>query len=172
MAIPTNTQSEVSELMRKLRAVSDNAKKKSQTVFKEAAGPLVSAIRARAPMSEKAHSRYSTPKASGRIRAPHGQGRIVATYNPGNLARSFKTLTFRQSAAVFVGAKLAKNNNTGLFSGARTDGYYAHWMEYGAPGAGIPAQPFVRPAVDASGGLVLRFAAELLKREILKSPLK
>jgi len=172
MPLPTTIQGEVNELMRKLRAVSDNAKKKSQTVFKESAGLLISAIKGRAPISEKAHSRYSTPKASGRIRAPHGQGRIVATYNPGNLGRSFRTLIFRQSAAVFVGAKLAKENYTGLFSGGRTDGYYAHWMEYGAPGAGIPAQPFVRPAVDAAGGITLRFAAELLKREILKSPLK
>ena len=172
MPQPTNIQGEVSELMRKLRAVSNNAKKASQGVFKEAAGTLIAAIKARAPISEKAHSRYDTPKASGRIRAPRGQGRIVATYNPGNLARSFRTLTFRQSAAVFVGAKLEKGNSTGLFSGARTDGYYAHWMEYGAPGAGVPAQPFVRPAVDAAGGITLRFAAELLKREILKSPLK
>jgi len=172
MPLPTNIQGEVNELVRKLRAVSDNAKKQSQTVFKEAAGPLVAAIKARAPMSEKAHSRYSTPKASGKIRAPRGQGRIVATYNPGNLQRSFRTLTFRQSAAVFIGAKLEKGNARGTFSGSRTDGYYAHWMEYGAPGAGIPAQPFVRPAVDAAGGITLRFAAELLKREIEKSPLK
>ena len=116
MPLPTNIQGEVNELMRKLRAVSDNAKKKSQGIFKESAGPLLAAIKARAPMSEKAHHRYNTPKASGKIRAPQGAGRIVATYQPGNLQRSFRTLTFRQSAAVFIGAKLEKGNSSGNFS--------------------------------------------------------
>lgn len=160
------TQRELTHLIKQLRKVSDTAKKQSQKAFKEAAGPLVSAIQARAPQSEKAHHRYNTSKLSKSIRAPKGMGNIVATYQPGNLGRSFKTLTFRRSAAVFVGAKLAKGNNKGTFAGARTDGYYAHWMEYGAPGQNVPASPFVRPAVDAAGDLVLRIATDILKREI------
>lgn len=160
------TQRELNLLIKQLRKVSDTAKKQSQKAFKEAAGPLVSAIQARAPQSEKAHHRYNTSKLSKSIRAPKGMGNIVATYQPGNLGRSFKTLTFRRSAAVFVGAKLAKGNNKGTFAGARTDGYYAHWMEYGAPGQNVPASPFVRPAVDAAGDLVLRIATDILKREI------
>ena len=160
------TQRELNHLIKQLRKVSDTAKKQSQKAFKEAAGPLVSAIQARAPQSEKAHHRYNTSKLSKSIRAPKGMGNIVATYQPGNLARSFKTMTFRSSAAVFVGAKLAKGNNKGTFAGARTDGYYAHWVEYGAPAQNVPASPFVRPAVDAAGDLVLRIASDILKREI------
>jgi HK97 gp10 family phage protein len=160
------TQRELTHLIKQLRKVSDTAKKQSQKAFKEAAGPLVSAIKARAPQSEKSHHRYNTSKLSKSIRAPKGMGNIVATYQPGNLGRSFKTLTFRRSAAVFVGAKLAKGNNKGTFAGARTDGYYAHWVEYGAPGQNVPASPFVRPAVDAAGDLVLRIATDILKREI------
>lgn len=160
------TQRELTHLIKQLRKVSDTAKKQSQKAFKEAAGPLVSAIQARAPQSEKAHHRYNTSKLSKSIRAPKGMGNIVATYQPGNLGRSFKTLTFRRSAAVFVGAKLAKGNNKGTFAGARTDGYYAHWVEYGAPGQNVAASPFVRPAVDAAGDLVLRIATDILKREI------
>lgn len=160
------TQRELNHLIKQLHKVSDTAKKQSQKAFKEAAGPLVSAIQARAPQSEKAHHRYNTSKLSKSIRAPKGMGNIVATYQPGNLGRSFKTLTFRRSAAVFVGAKLAKGNNKGTFAGARTDGYYAHWVEYGAPSQNVPASPFVRPAVDAAGDLVLRIASDLLKREI------
>ena len=160
------TQRELNHLIKQLRKVSDTAKKQSQKAFKDAAGPLVAAIKARAPQSEKAHHRYKTSKLSKSIRAPKGQGNIVATYQPGNLQRSFKTLTFRQSAAVFVGAKLAKGNNNGTFAGARTDGYYAHWVEFGAPGQNIAASPFVRPAVDAAGDLVLRIASELLKKDI------
>lgn len=162
------TQAEINNLIRQLRKVSDTAKKQSQAAFKEAAGPLISAIQSRAPQSEKAHHRYSTSKLSGKIRAPKGMGNIVATYQPGNLKRSFKTLTFRNSAAVFIGPKLGKGNNKGVFAGGRTDGYYAHWVEYGAPAQSVPAQPFVRPAVDAAGGLTLRIASELLKREIEK----
>lgn len=160
------TQRELNHLLKQLRKVSDTAKKQSQKAFKEAAGPLVSAIQARAPQSEKAHYRYNTSKLSKSIKAPKGMGNIVATYQPGNLARSFKTMTFRKSAAVFVGAKLAKGNNKGTFAGARTDGYYAHLVEFGAPGQNVAASPFVRPAVDAAGDLVLRIASDILKREI------
>lgn len=162
------TQREINDLIKALRKVSETAKKQSQNAFREAAGPLISAIKARAPQSEKAHSRYSTSKLSGKVRAPKGGGNIVATYQPGNLQRSFKTLTFRKSAAVFVGPNLAKSNKKGVFAGARTDAYYAHWVEFGAPAQNIPATPFVRPAVDAAGDLTLRLASELLKREIQK----
>lgn len=160
------TQQEINDLIRALRKVSETAKKSSQKAFKEAAGPLISAIKARAPQSEKAHHRYSTSKISGKIKAPKGSGNIVATYRPGNLQRSFKTLTFRSSAAVFIGPKLAKGNNKGTFAGAKTDGYYAHWVEFGAPGQNIAPSPFVRPAVDAAGEITLKIAVELLKREI------
>lgn len=157
-------QREINDLIRKLQGLSKEVKKDSQDAFQEAAGPLVSAIKARAPQSEKPHYRYGTAKIAGGIRAPKGSGQIVATYMPGNLQRSFKTLKFRRSAAVFIGPNLAKGNKTGLFAGARTDAYYAHMVEFGT--ATTPPQPFVRPAVAAAGGITLRLATELLKRKI------
>lgn len=159
---------ELALLKKKLAAVSANAKKSSQGAFRQAAPILISAIQGRAPQSDAPHHRYDTPKLSSQLRAPNGLGKIVATYMPGNLRRSFKTLVFRKSAAVFVGPVLDKRGGGGTFSGARTDGYYAHWVEYGAPEAGIAPQPFVRPAVAAAGGTTLRLATEILKREIEK----
>lgn len=167
MPATSDIQQEVNALILKLRKVSDNAKARSQSAFKEAAGPLVSAIQGRAPVSEEQHYRYSTAKLSGKIRAPKGAGNIVATYQPGNVQRSFRVLTFRRSAAVFIGPKAHKSDTGGLFAGKRVDPYYAHFVEFGTKN--IPATPFVRPAVAAAGPQVLRFAAELLKREILKT---
>jgi len=160
---------ELEVLLRKILAISNNAKKESQAAFGQAAPILISAIQARADQSDKPHFRYNTPKVATKLRAPNGMGVVVAKYMPGNLKRSFKTLIFRKSAAVFVGPKLDKSGSGGTFSGNKTDGYYAHWMEYGAPEAGIEPRPFVRPAVAAAGPQVLRFAAELLKRIIEKN---
>lgn len=133
--------------------MSVTAKRDSQQAFKQAAPVLISAIQGRAPESEAPHSRYSG-------------GKIVATYYPGNMRRAFRTLIFRRSAAVFVGAKLDKSGSGGEFKGNRADAYYAHFIEFGAPAAGLPPRPFVKPAVDAAGGLTLRLATEFLKRKI------
>lgn len=171
MAINANQETlrEIAELRKKLYAISDNAKKQSQTAFRKAAPILIDAIQSRAPQSDAPHSRYDTPKIAGHLRAPNGMGQIVATYTPGNLKRSFKTLVFRKSAAVYVGPKVDKRGSGGTFTGTRTDGYYAHWMEYGAPEANIPPRPFVRPAVDAAGEPTLRLATQYLKKEIEKA---
>lgn len=170
--IDIQLEREIEQLKKKLSAISVTAKKDSQKAFKEAAPILIAAIQSRAPESEEPHYRYKTPKILGRLRAPNGLGRIIATYMPGNLKRSFKTLVFRKSAAVFVGPKLDKKGGGGTFTGNRVDGFYAHWMEYGAPEAGIPPQPFVRPAADAAGGQTLKFAVELLKRAIERTAKK
>jgi len=146
-------QHEIDDLLRKLRKVSTTAKKESQQAFREVSPILISAIQARAPESEKRHYRYKG-------------GHIAATYYPGNLRRSFRTLTFRRSAAVFVGPRLDKAGSGGEFRGSRADAYYAHWVEFGAPAAGIPARPFVKPAAEAAGPVVLRLATETLKRKI------
>lgn len=153
MIAQPHIQAEVDALVRRLRRVSTTAKRESQRAFKEAAPVLISAIQGRAPQSDEPHSRYSG-------------GRIVATYYPGNLRRAFRTLVFRRSAAVFVGPKLDKGGSGGDFKGNRTDAYYAHFQEFGAPASGLPPRPFVKPAVDAAGGLTLRLATEFLKRKI------
>lgn len=159
--IDIQLQKEIEALKRKLQRVGERPRAQSNRAFKEAARILISAIQGRAPESDKVHWRYET-----------GGGAIVAEYHPGNLKRSFKALVFRQSEAVFVGPKLDKGKKGGIYKGAKVDGFYAHWMEFGAPEAGIPPRPFVRPAVDAAGKTTLKFAAELLKREIQKGDYK
>ena len=159
-------QAEMNTLIRRLREVSNDAKRESQQAFKEAAPLLISAIEARAPQSDAPHYRYSTPKATKALRAPKGFGRIAATYMPGNLKRSFRALTFRRSAAVFVGPKAFKGNPQGIFSGRRVDPYYAHMVEFGTEKQ--KAQPFVKPAAESAGPTVLAIATRLLKRQIEK----
>jgi len=144
-------QKEIDDLVRKLNAVANNTKKESQAAFRIAAKPLVSAIKANAPESDSEHYRYKG-------------GKIVATYKPGNLRRSIKTLQFRRSAAVFVGPKLDKSGSGGMFAGNKTDGYYAHWVEYGTMSQ-MP-QPFVRPAVQTAGPAALSIAVKELKNSI------
>jgi HK97 gp10 family phage protein len=168
IGIDSETRRELDLLRAKLKKIPDTAKKQAQTAFKQAAPILISAIQGRAPQSEAPHYRYSTPKLTNKLRAPNGSGRIVATYMPGNLKRSFKAFAFRRSASIYVGAKLDKSGSKGVFSGGRTDGYYAHWMEFGAPEIGLSPQPFIRPAVAAAGPQTIKFAAELLKRAIEK----
>lgn len=151
MAIALKIQDEIDDLVRKIYAISNNAKKESQAAFRIAAKPLIAEIQARAPVSNEEHDRYLG-------------GKVVATYKPGNLRRSIKALTFRRSSAVFVGPKLNKGGSTGTFSGNRTDGYYAHWLEYGTINQ-MP-QPFFRPAVQTAGPAALSIAAKEIKNSI------
>lgn len=141
----SSLQREIDVLIKRLYAVSDKGKRESQAIFKVAAKPLIAAIKARAPVSDGPHSRYK-------------DGSIVATYKPGNLRRSIRSLTFRRSAAVFVGPKLDKTGSGGV------DGYYAAWVEFGTESQS--PQPFVRPAVAETGSAVLGIAARALKKQI------
>lgn len=154
----TALQAELNTLIRKLDGLSETTKRDRDSILTEAAGPLRSAIAGRAPMSDKAHSRYSTPKISGKIRAPKGSGVIKATYQPGNLKKSVQTLRFRRSKAVFIGPKVRRS------AGQTPDGYYAHMVNFGTTQQ--PAQRFVEAGVAAAGDVSLRLATELMKRKI------
>lgn len=154
-------QSELNIVIRALQGLSPAAQKHSKLILTEAAMPLVSAIRGRAPVSDKPHKRYKS--SGGAKRAPKGAGKVVATYYPGNLKRSFNVLRFRKSKAVFVGPRVS--GTTGDFRGRRADGYYAHMVEFGTKHA--DETPFVEPAVNAVGYTVLRIAVTLFRREIL-----
>lgn len=163
MALETNLnaplQAELNTLIRKLDGLVDTARRNRDRVLMEAAGPLKSAIAGRAPQSDKAHKRYSTPKISGKLRAPKGSGVVAATYAPGNLRKSVQTLRFRRSKAVFIGPRVQR-------SGGKTpDGYYAHMVNFGT--VSQAPQRFVEAGVAAAGDTSLRLATELLKREIL-----
>ena len=153
MAIALKIQDEIDDLVRKIYAISNNAKKESQAAFRIAAKPLIAEIQARAPVSNEEHDRYLG-------------GKVVATYKPGNLKRSIKTLTFRRSSAVFVGPRLNKGGSTGTFSGNRTDGYYAHLMEFEYGLGGKRPQPFIRPGAAAAGPAALKIAVREIKSSI------
>lgn len=155
MAINNAVIQEMNQAILKLNRLAENARKKVQADLSAASAILVSAIKERAPISDKPHKRYSTAKVARNIRAPKGMGRVVATYQPGNLQESFRTLKFRRSSAVFVGPKVG---------GAGADGYYAHWPEFGT--VNQRAQGYVKSAVDASGRVTAEYAAKLLKRRI------
>ena len=78
------------------------------------------------------HHRYNTSKITNKLKAPKGMGNIVATYKSGNLKRSIKKLAARKLIrAVMIGPKRAKGNTGGVFSGNRTDGFYANMLEGG-----------------------------------------
>jgi hypothetical protein len=158
-------QAEINDLIRTLQGVSDTAKKDSDRVLTEAAGPLRSAIAGRAPVSDAPHKRYSTPKISKKIRAPKGMGVVKATYQPGNLSRSFAVLSFRRAKfAKFVGPKIDKRGG-----GRMPDGYYAHMVNFSAAnvdGSMRPGQHFVEAGVAAGGPVALKIATDLMKRTI------
>lgn len=149
-------------LVRRLQNLSGKAKKESFDALKKAAPTLIKAIKANAPISKKPHTRYKD------IKVVDGQLlRTSYTYYPGNLRRSIKVLNFgKRSRSVFVGPKLDKTGSSDDYKGNRVDGYYAHWMEYGAPAAGIAARPFIRPAVAMVGDEVLRIAIKNLMEKI------
>lgn len=161
----TATQAELNSLIRDLQGVSDVAKKDSDRILKEAAGPLRAAIAGRAPQSDAPHYRYSTPKIAGKLRAPKGSGVVKATYQPGNLAKSFSVLSFRRARfAKFVGPKIDKRGG-----GKMPDGYYAHMVNFNAAnvdGSIRPGQHFVEAGVAAGGGVALSLATRLMKQTI------
>lgn len=143
-------QAEIDILIRKLNAVSDQAKKDSRQALGEGAKPLISAIKANAPVSDGPHVRY--------------KGNMKITYHPGNLRRGIKKLLFRRSPAVFIGPKVDKTASAVEYKGNKVDAYYAHWVEFGT--VSQPPQPFVRPAAESVGPAALNIAAKALKRKI------
>jgi HK97 gp10 family phage protein len=104
------------------------------SAFKKAADPVVKAAKARVPVGNKPHMRYSG-------------GRVVATYYPGNLQKSIGAMQVKDK----------KGNKAVLVKPRRgakwkNDGYYAHLVEFGTSNS--PAQPYMRPAFDSTKALV------------------
>lgn len=115
---------------------------------------VASAIASRAPVSSRVHYRYRK-----------GQGR-VAEYHPGNLKRSVQRMFFPRSRDPWVGAKLSKGSPTGVFTGSRVDGYYAHFIEYGT--IHTPPRPFFAPALATISPQALSEAVRIMKTLIEK----
>lgn len=163
------------ELIKRLISLSDDLKKDSVEIMAEASKPFIDMARSLAPRSEYVHYRYSTPKLSNKLKAPKGKGVKVATYRPGNLAYSIKYIKFRRMNGVVVGPLISKNHKgtfgpsyeyNGSAGSARSDGWYAHMVEFGT--SKTRAIPFMRPAWDAKQSEVIRIAGEQIKLKLIK----
>ena len=140
-------------LIQRLQIIADDVRKDSVEIMRTAAKPLIADVQMRAPQSNAPHKRYKK-----------GVG-VVAMYMPGNLKRSINDLRLRRKKnGIVVGPKVAKGDAGGIFSGAKTDAYYAHMVEFGTIHSA--PQPFMRPAVIAKGDTVMRIAETLLRFKI------
>lgn len=166
MAIDARFKQEIEKALKALDDFGEEFKdpKERRKMLRPAAKVLQAEIRRNAPRSEQAHKRYSTAKFDKKKRAPKGSGNVVATYYPGNLERSIAVLTFRRSAALFVGPRIAKRGKGGEFKGAAVDGYYAHFVEFGTKN--MPPAPFVRPAADSARTQVVKEITEAVKKKV------
>lgn len=159
---------DIQELNNKLANLGKSLDDKTlRKLMRKNAKPFIQAARLKAPVSRRIVHRYNTPKLSGKLRAPKGSGKIVASYSPGNLGRSINTLPLRRlKRAIIIGPKKQKRNNAGLFRGARVDGFYAHFVEFGT--RYTQAKPFVAPAWSQTRNQVLRGIESDLNKLILK----
>jgi HK97 gp10 family phage protein len=132
------TQEELNTLIRKLRKIEPTVTRQIKGDLRQAAQPIIVAIKAKAPVGTRTHKR----------------GAIV--YKPGNLRKSIKVLPLRRTRnAVIVGPQAR---------GGTPDGYYARFIEFGT--RKLSARPFVDPAVQVSFPTAEIIALELLKNRI------
>lgn len=129
-----------------------------QNAMHYAGAMLRDAIRANAPDSDRVHYRYAKGKGM-----PRGTGRLVAEYHPGNLRRSIKILThMTDKRNVYVGVEIQPvGKGRGVFTGDRTDGWYAYFLEYN-PGS----RPFMRPAILANQDKIYRKLLAFIDRKL------
>lgn len=166
-------QKQVGQAVKTLEKLTYNFEREQRVILENCAEEVISELQARAPESDRVHVRYPS-KPKGAHRAAKGEGRPIARYYPGNLRRSFRVLDLKRSKAVIVGARLAKGGGKGVFSSGKADGYYLHWVEYGAEYGDKtrPPRPFVRPAFIVAAPRVIkrmqvnmnRFAAKFARQ--------
>ena len=132
------TKQEINEIIKKLQRIEPAIRKDIKSDLREAAAPIIAAIKGRAPVGNKIHKR----------------GSVV--YRPGNLRKSIQVLPLRRTRnAVLVGPRAR---------GGTPDGYYARFLEFGT--VKMAARPFIDPAVEVSFPIAERFILELLKRRV------
>ena len=153
-------QRDLNQVINTIRGISGAISKEAKNELKEAAGPLLLAIKTTAPKGYKTHNRY--PKLGAGKKAAKGSGRVLATYKPGNLKRSYRILRFRRSKlAVFVGVKL----------GGKVDGYYAHMVNNdteNVDGSTRIGSGYVERAVSSMGPAVLSDAIRRISKLVNK----
>lgn len=159
---------DVQKALKKLKALGKELEvKERKKILRKAAIPLVAAAKANIPEAEKPVHRYSTGKIIKAIKTPPGLGTIIATYLPGNLKKSIRILSFRKSVALFVGPKVQKRNNKGVFgNGNKIDGWYAHFLEFGT--VHFSGIGFMRRAADTTRNEVQRRIIRGVKESIQK----
>lgn len=146
-------EQEIKIATKKLAAIKNSLPRGAVKRDLRGAGKIAANIaKQNAPVSTKAHYRYSTPKASSKFRAPKGEGVIAATYEPGNLRDSIGVMSFRGSTSVFVGPRTGKKSKG-------NDGYYAQMVEFGTKYTA--PNPFMRRSAAQSEKPVQN---ELIKR--------
>jgi len=138
-------QTELNVAISRLNKLGDDVRRNVKSDLKEAAGVIVSASKGAAPMSTKAHSRYSA-------------GKVVAVYRPGNLRRSIRILPLRRAKQSVTVGPLAR--------GGSPDGFYGRFLEFGTKY--LSPKGFMARAQAASGALAQRIAVELIKRRIFE----
>lgn len=163
----TISDKEVVNLERRLKTLGKKVDTERKGVLIEAGMLLRNTIRSFVPISAEPVKRYEY-KGKGAKKSGRGKGKVVATYLPGNLMRSIQILDLERSRAIFVGPKTprTKRGSTGTFGSERkTDGWYAHIMEYGSKF--MPGYAFMRRGVAASQQLVIEIMKRGFKRIIV-----
>jgi HK97 gp10 family phage protein len=140
-------------------ALRDDVRKK---ILRTAAKPLIAAARANVKDSSGIHKRY--PKLVGK-KAGKGKGKPLATYTPGNLRRSIGIIALKKTTNIYVGPRV-KKDASGVYSGGRYDGYYAHIVELG--GKHFDKKPFMRPAYEATKDTVIKLIADGCRKAVDK----
>ena len=118
-----------------------------QVAIFKAASVMRKEIKSRVEVWHKDVSRYSN-------------GKKVATYTPGNLQRSIKILShMKDKKNKYVGVeRQPKGGAKGTFAGNRTDGYYAHMVEY--------KRPYFYPGTIAGREKARQILIDAVKRQI------
>jgi HK97 gp10 family phage protein len=87
---------------------------------------------------------------------------------PGALAASVRIMSTLLKGGVVKGGVAAGSMKR--TAGSAKDAFYAHFLEYGA--AHTPAQPFMRPAADATTAAALALAAAYVQERLAAGDLK
>lgn len=156
-------QREYEALIRKIRGLGEAvSRRQRKAMLRKGATILRDAARANAPISDEPHF--------------NRRGVII---QPGNLRKALQVKSLRKSPDLFVGPVTASRATASVFDvsaqSSTVDGYYAHWVEFGAlnrDGTKRKGSAYMRRALASHGqkaaDQVARDAQKLLDRTIKK----
>lgn len=132
--------SNIDDVWRQLRTQIEGATAEASRAAAQAGAQVFyEEVRARAPVSEKAHFFYG----DAATKAPRGQKKDLSyEFRPGNLRRSIYQ---------YYNKRLSDKGNAVYSIGWRhKQAPYGYMVEFGHSGNTVPAHPFLRPAYDAA----------------------